>query len=107
MKKQPNVSPLLELLEQRWRDVIQHIHDPSSEHPAARPWVPARSALEDNILIAARWRASSDNSDPFAYGRAVRYMRQGYELPSDVYADALRVTRARQSEPKVPWKTAA
>ena len=85
-------SPLLALLEQRWKEVIQHIPDPTPERPSPRP------TYEKRIVDAGvRAHAEANNSDPFAAARIKHYIRQGYVLPSEARDDGLRQTQARRS----------
>ncbi len=88
-----NETPaLLALLEQRWRDFIHGIPDPTPDRPAPRPY------YEQRIVDAAvRVHAEANNSDPFAAARIKHYIRQGYALPSEVRDDGLRQTQARRS----------
>lgn len=88
-------TPLLEVLNQRWQDVIQHIPDVTTDKPAARPifHVDGLKAARQAALL----HAEANNSDPFAGRRAYHYIRQGYWSASEVRADALRETQARRS----------
>ncbi|MGD9881233.1 MAG: hypothetical protein AB7F22_07700 [Reyranella sp.] len=92
--KEDRTSPLLELLDQRWNDIIKDIPDPTRDRPARRPFYPTQAPLYE----AARLHGEADANDPFAAARALHYMRQGYWLPSDVKADALRRTSTRRAE---------
>ena len=84
-------APLLELLKQRWDEFVGKLPDPTLHKPVARP----HFSGDNQLRQAAREHAQADNSDPFAYGRAMRYMRQGYWLPSEVVDEARGRTRAR------------
>jgi hypothetical protein len=86
-------TPLLELINQRWQEFIKDIPDPTLHAPAARPVFALGTDWQ--LREAARLYAQSDHSDPFAYGRAMRYMRQGYWLPSEVRTDARARIQAR------------
>lgn len=86
-------SPLLQLLDARWKVFIQFIPDPTHHEPVARPKF--TDAELDRVKIAARDHAAADNSDPFAYGRAMRRMRSGEWVPSEVREDAHKQTGAR------------
>jgi hypothetical protein len=93
--KHDTTSPLLEVLEYRWKNFIQGIPDPTWDKPISRPrFKPHEEAV---LRAAARDHASADSADPFAYGRAMRRMRSGEWLPSEVRDDALKLTRARGS----------
>lgn len=47
------------------------------------------SALDDfAVQKAATLHQRANPADPFAFGRIVLHMRQGYDLPSDVIASA-------------------
>jgi hypothetical protein len=87
-------TPLLELLEQRWREFIKDIPDPTLHEPAKRPHF-AADADEKLLRPAARQYAQADNSDPNAFGRAMRRMRSGEWLPSEVRTDAIARIHAR------------
>lgn len=60
--------------------------------PYRKPNVNER-AMDD----AARLHADLHNSDPFALARITHYMAQGFELVSDVAADARRGLQVRES----------
>ena len=86
-------TPLLELLEQRWKSEVQHIPDPTLFNPSPRPrFTPAE---EMRLKETATLHAQSDHSDPFAYGRAMRRMRSGEWLQSEVRSDAIARVHAR------------
>jgi hypothetical protein len=89
-------TPLLELLAGRWHDFIEKIPDPTRDKPVARP------VVDDKLLRqfreAARSWAEANLSDPFAYGRAMRYMRQGLWLPSEVMSQARGLVGARKAQ---------
>lgn len=88
-------SPLLDLLDQRWNELLKDVPDPTGEKPFKRPvFDPGRgAALIDG---AARHHAEAWASDPFAWGRTRHYMRQGYETPSEVEKDAHGILIARK-----------
>ena len=86
--------PLLELLNQRWGEVINGIPDPTLHDPSPRPDFSGVVKVK-SLREIAQLHAQADNSDPFAYGRAMRYMRQGYALPSEVRSDAIARVHAR------------
>lgn len=89
-------TPLLELLAQRWQEFVSALPDPAEHTPVKRPtFSPAGLAAARE---AARLHAEAHNSDPFAYGRALRRIRSGEWLTSDVRADALSRTAARKGE---------
>lgn len=89
-------TPLLALLDQRWNETIKHIPDPSDVRPTPRPVYDANGKrLAD---MAARSHAQANHADPFAYGRARHYMRQGYWLQSDVAHDAAGITASRRNQ---------
>ena len=85
--------PLLELLQQRWKEIIDKIPDPTLFNPSPRP---DYSKKVDILHQAAQLHAQSDNSDPYAYGRAMRRMRSGEWLPSEVRSDAIARVHARK-----------
>jgi len=86
-------TPLLELLEYRWKSEVQHIADPTLFKPSPRPkFTPAE---EMRLRETAALHAQSDNSDPFAYGRAMRRMRSGEWLQSEARSDAIGRVHAR------------
>lgn len=55
---------------------------------------------ERRAVQAARTHAVANNSDPFAYGRAMLHLRQGYEYPSDMQKDADRAIGIRRAIPR-------
>lgn len=87
-------SPLLELLESRWREFVSGLPDPTPHEPAKRPNFNAQGLSDQRA--AATLYAEANNSDPFAYGRCLRYLRQGYWLASEVRNDALSRINARR-----------
>lgn len=90
------VSPLLELLDQRWNEVIRDIPDPTADEPAHRPvFAPD---FQRQLRTIAQSHGEANNSDPFAAGRAMHYMRQGYYLPSEVRDDARKATSQRRAQ---------
>lgn len=93
--KKKEAAPLLELLDQRWRDTIQHMPDPTPERPAKRP--DYQLPLE-TLKGYARDHAEANNSDPFAARTALHYMHRGYWLASDVREDARSRTSARRAQ---------
>lgn len=90
MTTRPTYSPLLELLEERWDDFISGIPDPTYHEPVKRPQYEKRLIREAAIL-----HAQAENSDPFAYGRAVRKMHSGEWRPDEVRKDAIKVIHSR------------
>lgn len=89
-------TPLLALLDQRWNEFIKDIPQPTEHRPSPRP----HFSVDGRRLIdmAARAHAQANHTDPFAFGRARRYMQQGYWLPSEVSKDAVGVTQSRRNQ---------
>lgn len=94
MKKQES-APLLELLNQRWDEIISGLPDPSPDKPFKRPVF--RGYEKEAIVAIAREHAQAHNSDPFAFARMRHYIRQGYALPSDVQHDARALLGSRRA----------
>jgi hypothetical protein len=86
-------TSLLELLQQRWIEFVQGLPDPTWDRKVKRPDIDKDRARE-----AARLHAQAHHADPFAYGRALRYIEQGFWLISEVRTDALRVVQQRKAE---------
>lgn len=86
-------TPLLDLLGSRWAAEIEGLPDPAWDRPYRRPRIERRVLVE-----AARLHAEANHSDPFAYGRAMRYMQQGFLEPAEVRTDALAKVAARKGE---------
>ena len=82
-----NESPLLKLLNQRksWEGPPHH-----------RPVLTAQ--YRNSMMQAARQHARAFNSDPFALQRALLYISQGYDLPSDMNNDATNIIKRREYE---------
>lgn len=90
MKKHPQFhaeSSLLKLLDQRHKSLGL-----GSDKPYNKPHLDSVT-----IHLAAEAHAKVNVSDPFARARITLHMRQGYELPSDVLADAHNKERARSN----------
>lgn len=51
---------------------------------------------QEKARKAAEAHAKANPTDPFAYPRIMLHMRQGYEIISDVQADADRVLQQRE-----------
>lgn len=93
--KTQSASPLLELIEQRWREFVSGLPDPTADKPFKRP--AGGGDWKSGLMQRARAHAESDHSDPFSGRRALHYMKQGYWLPSEVHEDARRSTQARRA----------
>lgn len=88
--------PLLDLLDQRWQEFIKDIPDPSQHAPVRRPiYAPA---FQSELRKVAHEHGEAHNSDPFAAGRALHYMRQGFWSPAEVRKDAHQSTQARRAQ---------
>jgi hypothetical protein len=72
-------SELLTLLAQRFKDLGL-----GDGKPYRKPQRLDKSAVER----AAKLHAQANRSDPYAYGRVMLHMRQGYELASDIIKEA-------------------
>lgn len=88
--------PLLDLLDQRWNEYIKDMPDPTQQAPAKRPVYAPEFKTE--LRKVAHEHGEAHNSDPFAAGRALRYMQQGYWSPSEVRKDAADATKTRRSQ---------
>lgn len=94
---QSKSTPLLDLLAQRWVDLkLDHVPDPTHHDPAPRPVFTPEG--ERKVREAAELHAQANASDPFAYGRALRQMKAGHMLPSEVRSDAMSRIAARKAE---------
>lgn len=89
-------TPLLELLDQRWRDFVKDMPDPTIHVPAKRPDYGA--SAYDLIRSAARLHAEANNSDPFAYGRMVKHIQQGFVSIGEARSDAMSRIAIRKGE---------
>lgn len=87
-------TPLVDLLDQRWKDMIQKLPDVTAERPFKRP-VYFDAAIP---MASVRAHAEANNSDPYAGRRARLYVRQGYWLASDTLQDAHALTAARRGQ---------
>lgn len=95
MKKQES-APLLELLNQRWDEIISGLPDQTPDKPFKRPAFNERE--KEANTTAAREHAQAHNSDPFAFTRMRHYIRQGYALASDVQHDARALLGSRRAQ---------
>lgn len=96
MKAGAQSSSLVELLDARWRSEIQGLPDPTPDRPFKRPIFDEQSR-KTTLPRVARLHAQAHHTDPFAYGRCIHAMRQGYSLPSEVEQDARNILGARRA----------
>lgn len=85
-------SELLALFDQRHKELGLRKPD----YPAYRKPVFNDAGL-DRMQKAARDYGQAHPSDPFSAKRAAHSMRQGYELVSDIQADATRILQAAEA----------
>lgn len=86
-------SELLALLDQRHKELGLGKPD----YPAYRKPT-FNLAGKDRVAKAVRDHATAHPSDPFAAQRIKLHIIQGYELVSDVLADAARIIQAAENE---------
>ena len=87
---------LLELLEARWRNEIEKLPHPTADRPFKRP-VFDEQYRKVTLPRVARLHAQAHHTDPYAYGRCIHDMRQGFATPSEVEQDARNMLGARRA----------
>lgn len=89
-------SGLVDLLDSRWCSEIQGLPDVTPERPFKRP-VFTEDYCKTTLPRVARLHAQAHHTDPYAYGRCIHDMRQGFVTPSEVEQDARNILGARRA----------